>query len=253
VFAPLPTENRKTVITQFYPMVKYLEKVLNIEIKIDYNDNYHDIIQKIKQGDIDIAYLGPLPYIITTMQYPNLNPIVSFKNKNGKSFYTCSLTTFISNNTEINKINNETIALTQPESTCGYLSVNSILHKNNVNIEDNKYRYIGTHDEAALSVIRGEFSFAGVQTRIAHKYVHLGLKELAKTTPIPNFALVANLNAVNDEMLQKIKKAMLRVDEKELATWGGNIKYGCSESKDKDYDDLRKLRGLKEIPSKGNF
>lgn len=112
VFAPLPMENIKTVLTQFNPMIKYLEKQLNKKIVLDYNQNYADILQKFKQKKIDIAYLGPLPYIALKDDYPAALPLVHFKNDNGSAFYKCSIVTFATNNTKLEDIINKKISYT---------------------------------------------------------------------------------------------------------------------------------------------
>ena len=49
VFAPLPTEERETVYNDFYPMIRYLEKKLNITISIVYYDKYEEIIKNISE------------------------------------------------------------------------------------------------------------------------------------------------------------------------------------------------------------
>lgn len=126
-FAPLPMENIKTVFIQFNPMIKYLEKKLNKKIILDYNNNYADILKKIIEKKIDIAYLGPLPYIELKEKYPSTIPLVHFKSSDGKIFYTCSIITFGTSDTRIENIINKKIALTQPLSTCGYLSVDALL------------------------------------------------------------------------------------------------------------------------------
>lgn len=253
VFAPLPMENIKTVFTQFNPMIKYLEKKLNKKIILDYNQNYADILQKFKQKRIDIAYLGPLPYVTLKSEYPAALPLVHFKNSNGNAFYKCSLVTFATNNTKLEDIIDKKIALTQPLSTCGYLSVHSLLTKSNNSLKNNKYRYVGKHDTVALSVIRSEFDFGGVKSGIAQKYSNLGLKELAQTNLLPGFALIGNQKTLSLKTLQKIQIIMKNVKKEESQSWGENISHGCSEAKDIDYNILRKAKKTIIIPTKGNF
>ncbi|NCC55533.1 MAG: hypothetical protein EOM11_08665 [Erysipelotrichia bacterium] len=92
-FALLPTEDRQAIYNDFYPMVKYLEKKLNISIKIVYDDNYAEIIKKIVGGEVDLAYLGPLPYVELKEKFNDVIPLVTFKDKEGLTSYTCSLVT----------------------------------------------------------------------------------------------------------------------------------------------------------------
>lgn len=253
VFAPLPIENRKTLFTQFDPMIKYLEGQLDKKIIIDYNKNYSDILEKFKQKKIDIAYLGPLPYIELKKYYSPALPLVHFNNSNGNKFYTCSLVTFATNDITIKNIKNKKIALTQPLSTCGYLSVEALLKESNNSLNHNKYKYIGRHDSVALSIIRGKYDFGGVKSSIAKKYSNLGLKELSKTSLLPSFTLVGNQKTISKKTLQKLVNVLKNTNKEELEKWGENISYGCSAAADEDYDSLRELKNNINIPIKGNF
>jgi len=253
VFAPLPMEDTKTIFTQFDPMVKFLEKKLKKKIILDYNQNYADILKKFQENKIDLAYLGPLPYIKLKEKYILATPLVHFKSRNGNAFYTCSLISTSNTNIEIKDIKNKKIALTQPLSTCGYLSVNTLLKKEKSLLENNKYQYLGRHDSVALSVIRREFDFGGVKSSIAKKYTNLGLKELAKTPLLPSFSLIGNKATIQSDTLNQIIKIMKNIKKEETQYWGENIKYGCIEAKNSDFNNLRMLYYNTSIPNKGNF
>ncbi|PLY04677.1 MAG: ABC transporter substrate-binding protein [Arcobacter sp.] len=253
IFAPLPVKDIKAIHTQFSPMINYLEKKLNVKIKIDYNTSYDEILNKFIEGKIDIAYLGPLPYLSLEKRYSETIPLVNFKNKKGNISYTCSFVSFISNYDSIKNIENVKIALTQPLSTCGYLFVNKILNNSNINIEDNKYRYLGRHDKVALSIIRDEFKYGGLKSDIAKEYYHLGLKEIKRSEAIPNFILVGNSKTLSKKMLQDIKNNMISIDKKELSFWHESLKFGTKETNTKDYNHLRELIKSTKIPHESNF
>lgn len=253
IFAPLATKDIKTIHTQFLPMTRYLEKKLNVKIKIDYNSSYDTLLEKFISGKIDIAYLGPLPYLSLEERYPYINPLVNFKNDKGEVSYTCSFVSFISNRSSIENMIDKKIALTQPLSTCGYLFVNEVLNNFNTNIENNKYRYTGRHDKVALSVIRNEFKYGGLKTDIAEEYTHLGLKEITRSKAIPSFVLVGNTKTLDSKTLTNIKNNMILLKEKELSTWHKSIKFGTKETNTADYDHLRKLIKLTNISHKSNF
>ena len=44
-FAPLVTKDIEEINTQFLPMIKYLEKKLDVKIQIDYNLDFEKIIK----------------------------------------------------------------------------------------------------------------------------------------------------------------------------------------------------------------
>lgn len=252
-FAPLPLEDIKTIHLQFSPMIKYLEKKLNVKIEIDHNKSYDDILKKFANGKVDIAYLGPLPYLALDKRFNQTVPLVNFKNKFGKVSYTCSLVGFIGERDLLEEKTNLKVALTQPLSTCGYLFVNDILKKSNINIEENKYRYLGRHDKVALSVVRDEFLIGGLKSEIAKKYHHLGLEEIKVSNPIPNFILVGNGKTLDQKILDNLKSSMISVPKNELNTWYKSLKYGTRETNKDDYKHLRELIDSTVIPHESNF
>ncbi len=257
-FAPLPMENREAVYKQFEPMRVYLEKITGKKIVFKYFDNYAYLIDSFINGDVDLTYLGPLPYVKLRSRYSAAEPLVTFREVSGKDGYTCSLIALPENQLQLSEITEKKVALTQPLSTCGYLSVNGLLEKHGTNLEKNRYRYLGRHDAVALAVVRSEFDIGGVKTEIAHKYSHLDLKILEETDILPGFALVSNSTTVNRETAETIRKSFsaLQPDGKDremLSVWGKKLANGTVPATDKQYDIIRRLIGDVVIPEKGNF
>lgn len=244
IFSPLPTEDKKTLYNTFYPMISYLEKKLNKKIIFEYSDSYDEILKKFETNKIDLVYLGPLPYIELSNRCSCAIPLVNFKNSEGYTFYTCSFVSFLQNKKF------DTIALTQPLSTCGYLAVNYLL-KNR--LKEKKYAYLGRHDLVALEVLKGNFDAGGIQTSIAKKYHHLGLEILSKTPDLPTFALIANSKTLDIDEINAVKRALIYANKSEIKTWGKPISYGAKSTKDSFYNNLRKMTKNLSIPQKGNF
>ena len=257
-FAPLPMENRETVIKQFRPLTTFLEQRLGVTVDYVYLDSYADILAKFRQSKVDIAYLGPLPYVELRASYAQAQPMVHFKEKSGNTTYTCALVTVPDAGFHIQDAIKKKIALTQPLSTCGYLSASGLMRAQGSSLEDNYYRYVGKHDAVALSVIRGEFEAGGLKSAIARKYAHLGLQILAETPPLPSFALVANTNTLPPALISKICRELTALapdgkDSAMLKSWGDNIRYGAVTASDDEYRVVRDLLSEAVIPNKGNF
>ncbi len=179
--------------------------------------------------------------------------MVNFKNSKGEVSYTCSFVTFIANDRPIENMIDTKIALTQPLSTCGYLFVNSVLKKLNSDLEKNKYRYLENHDNVALSIIRDDFKYGGLRTDIAEEYDHLGLKELYRSSSIPNFILVGNSETLDPNILEEIKNSILFAEEKELTLLHKSMKFGAKEAVNEDYEYLRRILKSSKISYEGNF
>lgn len=259
VFAPLPMEQPETVVKQVKPMLAHLEKSLGNTFRIEFSTDYGDILKKFSEGKVDLAYLGPLPYVALKDKYPHAVPVVHFNEKSGKSTYTCAIVV-AGEAMPLSKLKGGKIALTQPLSTCGYLSTDGLLRQAGLNLEQTKYRYLDKHDEVALAVTRGEFDAGGLKTAIGKKYGHMGLSVVAETQPLPGFALIANARTMKPEAIEAIRKSLTALqplknteDAEVTRSWGDNIKYGAVPAKDSDYDVVRRLRARADIPEDGNF
>lgn len=256
-FAPLPMENRETVVKQFQPMLRFLEEQLNLTVTLIYTDSYEDIIDKFRAGAIDLAYLGPLPYVELRKQDSQAEAIVHFNEQSGKPFYTCAIAAMADGAIPLAGLSGRRIALTQPLSTCGYLSVAGMLRGHGSTIEDNRYAYLDKHDTVALAIVRGEYDIGGLKSAIAKKYRHLGLAILAETPPLPGFGLIANRATLPAETIRTIQDSLTQLaptgkDRVMLETWGENLRFGAVPASDGDYDQVRSLKGSSPIPQQGN-
>ena len=62
--ALLPDENASTVIKNNKPLQDYLENALNKKIKLIVTTDYSSMIEAMRHGRIDLAYFGPLSYVM---------------------------------------------------------------------------------------------------------------------------------------------------------------------------------------------
>jgi len=252
-FAPLPMETPETVLKQFKPMLAHLEKTLNITFTIEFSSDYAEVLKKFADGKVDVAYLGPLPYLTLRDTIATATPLVHFKEASGSSTYTCAIIAPADTAPDLSRTKGRKIALTQPLSTCGYLSTDGLLRQAGSSLEENRYRYLDKHDEVALAVARGEFDMGGLKTAIGRKYAHMGLSIVAESPPLPGFALVVNARTVAKERRDQLRQALVELDPAEIKNWGDNIRHGAVPAFDGDYDSLRRLRRKAIIPGTGNF
>ena len=253
VFAPLPMENKEAIYKTFAPLTNYLGQTLHVNIQYDFSPSYEILLDKIANGQVDIAYLGPLPYVTLRKNYPFVTPLVHFKEASGEARYTCSIIGWNDDVKALSTMRQATIALTDPLSTCGYLSTEGLLKKMHNSLENNNYRYVQKHDEVALEIIRGNYQYGGIKTSIAKRYQHLGITILTTTEPLPGFAMIANTKRLSPEMMTQLQHALLQINQIDKSAWGENVKYGCIEAKDQDYQALRELQQGVNIQPEGNF
>lgn len=234
-FAPLPLEEPKIVHEQFEGLVNYLQEQTGFEIRwVPLSDNA-EIVRQFRAGAIDLAYLGPLPYVILARDHPAARPLCCFRDADGETAYTCSLIAVGESGLSLERLKGVRFGLTQPYSTCGYLASSQMLAAAGLSLtgDGNSYSYAGNHSAAALGVAQGKYEVAGVKTSIAGRYRHLGLDVIATSPSYPGFPLVANAATLDEPTLERLQEVVLRLDRArhpELAgrmkTWGEQIRNG---------------------------
>ncbi|PIE65568.1 MAG: ABC transporter substrate-binding protein [Desulfobacterales bacterium] len=258
-FAPLPMEKKDTMLSKFQPLTSFLSERLKTKIEYTYTSNYATLLEKFANSEIDLTFLGPLPYVKLRKNFPAAEPIIFFKQSKDKATYTCAIATFPDNHFDFFDGKLQKIGLTQPLSTCGYLSANGLMKQHGNSLENNLYRYLGAHDKVALAIIRGEVAAGGLKTEVAQKYEHLGLIILAETGPLPPFALVANTRTLKQETIDTIISSLLELDQMladdtELTEHQKKIiGKGFLRGNDSAYHIIRELQGSVTIPERGNY
>lgn len=255
-FAALPTETPDIIHRNIRPFLNDLEDQLQIKIDVFYSSSYQHLLDSFLDNTVDLAFLGPLPYVTLKQQKPEAQPVVTFLEDDGSPFYTCALLTTIDGVNDPLDLTGMPLALTNPLSTCGYLVTESILASLGLSLKQTGYDYLKRHDLVALSVARGEYAGGGVKTSIGKRYLHLGLQILAESKPVPGRPLIANGATVSPEMIEKIRRfattaTAVRPDKDLIKQphWGPVLLYGAVSASDKDFDHLREMLNGREIPA----
>ena len=78
--ALLPDENAGTVIKNNQPLKDYLETTLGKKVELIVTTDYSSMIEAMRFGRIDLAYFGPLSYVLAR-QKSEIEPFVALKAK----------------------------------------------------------------------------------------------------------------------------------------------------------------------------
>ncbi len=254
-FAPLPMIKSQKLLKQYLPMLGYLESKIDVKFEIIYTQNYDDLINKLGSGMIDIALLGPLPYVEATHRYPHIKPLVRFLDEKGNHSYTCSLFALNRDNATLNNLRNASFALTQKYSTCGFLATQKILYDHNSSLQNNQYLFADSHTNAILQVILGNAQLGSAKSSIVEQYQHFDLQILATSQPFAGFLLVYQAQTLPIEIINAIKEELLAL--KPLSnpshaqmthTWGNNLRYGVVPAHDSHYNEIRILLKTIKLP-----
>jgi phosphonate transport system substrate-binding protein len=251
----LPLEDRKIVREQFQGFADFLAEVSGRRVEMIEVGAYAEILDRFRRGEIDLAYLGPLPYVILRRDFVAAEPLVCFRDVEGNTSYTCSLVAYGDDGPGVGDLHDVEVGLTQPYSTCGYLAVSQMFDQAGASLDGdgNSYTYAGSHSAAALGVVRGDYDLAGVKSEIAARYAHLDLVVVAESRPFPGFALVANTETLDMETLERLRGGLLALDttgdaddRARVSGWGAQLRHGMAQPDACDYDSV--AEALDRVP-----
>lgn len=222
-FSPLPMESAAKTLEIFTPFIDYLEKESGKKVKLVYRTNNEDIMKGLINNEIDIAHFGPLPYAEITKTYKKLVPIIQFLEEDGKDYYTCTLFKKKGTDIDLQQIRNKRFALTHKYSTCGYAFIEPILNKHNSSLNNNHFKYIGSHYYVITDVLTGDYDIGGVKTSIFNKLHYLDIEKIEEGEENPALMIVANTATLTNKEIEEIKAILLSSSKKDIKNWDKKI------------------------------
>lgn len=253
-FAPLPMVSQEAMMQEYLAPVSYLEDKLGRTIDLVHTRDYQALIERFRRDEIDLALVGPLPYVMLSQDFDGAVPLVRFLEADGRDRYTCALVVFGHSPLHAGALAGKRLALPDPLSTCSDVGTGAILVAAGGNLNQTQRSYLDRHDAVALAVILDQADAGGLKTSIARKYASLGLRIIAESPPYPGFVLVANRHTVDESTQQRLREVLLFLppaanptDALLMRSWGGTMRYGAVRAEDEDYAILRQLWRVKDI------
>lgn len=245
-FAPLPLEDREVMVREFLGFVRYLSDQAGRRIELVHTSSYDELIKRFQRDEIDLAFIGPLPYLLINRQEGTARPLVRFKEPDGRDTYTCALTIFGDRLFDPALLAGRRLALPDPLSTCGEVTIKPLLREKGLDPARLEIGFFGQHDAVARAVVLDEADIGGMKSSMARRYRSLGLRIVAESPPVPGFALVANTRTVPEDVQARLIEALLslpRPGTPEAASlmhsWHAGLRHGAVPASDGDFDRLR--------------
>ncbi len=216
-------------------LAKDLGKVINMDVKEIQASDYTAIIEALRTGKADMAYMGALAVAMGS-ERAGVTPIV-MKAPNGDKAQAVYHSVFITqkNNSEINSIKDfkgKTIAFVDPDSTSGNLVPTSEimkafpdLHLTNEKIHTNGEFFeavslSGKHQAGLQAVIKGDVDIVPISDQIMASEFKNGnadenaVKVVHSSAAIPAEAMVVS-KTVNEDLKKTLTKFLVEYNNKD--------------------------------------
>jgi phosphonate transport system substrate-binding protein len=247
----IPKDNPRIAYEKFQPLVDYLTEKTPYSFELVMKKNYGETVSALGEGEIDMAFLGPLTYLHARDEY-NAETILKSITENGESFYRSVVVTKDGSQIkQLSDLNGKSFAFAAMKSTSGNLIPRYLLAENGIHLRHlEKYNNFNYHDTVVKWVLKGEYDAGAVRESVAEKYIPLGLKIIARSGPIPTGPLVIGSQTPYN-LVKTIKAALLdmvKTDKGKSVLRKIDPEYigGFAEADDFDYEHIRNM--INDIP-----
>ncbi|WNV05240.1 phosphate/phosphite/phosphonate ABC transporter substrate-binding protein [Candidatus Methylospira mobilis] len=217
----LPGESAPTVMRLNEPLRAYLEKRLGIPVELMVGANYAATGEALRFGRIDIAYLGPVTYILQSRR-ARLEPFARPTHADvGPTFQAVIIVPKDSPAKTLTDLKRKEVAMGDPASTSGtWVPRYQLLEAGLAAERDYTLRVLGAHDAVALAVAHHKVAAGGLSLPIYRRLLNEGkidpdaVRILAESPPIPEYMWTFRAG-LDPAFREEVRKAFVGVNDPE--------------------------------------
>lgn len=215
----LPGESAPTVMRLNEPLRAYLEKQLNLPVELVVGANYAATGEALRFGRLDIAYLGPVTYILQSRR-AKLEPFARPTHPGvGPTFQAVVIVPADSPAQDLAALKGKDVAFGDPASTSGtWVPRYMLLEAGLVSGRDYALRVLGAHDAVAMAVANHKVDAGGLSMPIYNRLIGekkldaAAVRVLASSPPIPEYMWTFR-EGLDPAFKEEIREAFLSVTD----------------------------------------
>lgn len=241
----IPSEDAQAMIRASQQVMDQLAEKTGMKVRPFVANDYNGVIEALRSGKLDIAYLGPFSYVLASSIANAEAFAVAVTKKTGTSSYRSVLITRKDSGLDsVAKLQRKTFAFVDPTSASGHLFPKAGLQADGFDPEKHFSRVIfsGSHDANIMAVANNKVDGAAVADRIFESAIAKGLikgedfQVIWRSQPIPESPMVWR-KSLDAATKQKVAAAM--ADIKGLPWGDQGVLNGFAPTNDKAYDVVR--------------
>ena len=219
VIGLLPGESAPTVMRLNEPLRAYLEKRLGMPVEMKVGADYAATSEALRFGRLDIAYLGPVTYILQSRRV-KLEPFARPSHANvGPTFKAVIIVPKDSPAKSLADLKGKEIAFGDPASTSGtWVPRYQLVEAGLVANRDYTLRVLGAHDAVAFAVANKRVAAGGLSMPIYNRLLKEGkidpnaVRILAESPDIPEYMWTFR-QGLDPAFKEEIRKAFINVTD----------------------------------------
>jgi phosphonate transport system substrate-binding protein len=248
--ALLPDENASELIKRNQPLKAHLEKELGKKIQLIVTTDYSSMIEAMRFGRIDLAYFGPLSYVLAKTK-ADIEPFAAMIGDGKPTYRSVVIANANAGVNSLSDVKGKKVAFGDRASTSSHLIPKTMLTEVGlVHDKDYQQHFVGTHDAVAVNVANGNAEVGGLSEVIWKQLVERKLVDAAKVKVIgyskdyPQYPWTMRSD-LNNDLKAKIRTTF--VDMRDPAVLKNFKADGFAPISDKDYDVIREMGKLLKL------
>ncbi|MCF5702179.1 phosphonate ABC transporter substrate-binding protein [Pseudomonas syringae] len=249
----IPSEDSQAMIESSKQVLDDLQAKIGMPVVPFVATDYNGIIEALRSGKLDVAYLGPFSYVLATSVADVEAFSVAVTKKTGQSAYkSVILARKDSGIHSLADLKGHTFAFVDPSSASGHLFPKAGLEQAGFAPDSLFKRVIfsGSHDASILAVENKKVDAAAVADRIFASAVAKGVVKqddfeiVWSSKPIPESPMVWR-KALDPELKKKVADALASIKD---VPWGDQgVLNGFQPTTDASYDVVRETAKVLDL------
>lgn len=215
----IPHISQETTREENAPLAKYLTEQLGRPIEVAVPKDYETTIAQLERGEIDVAILAPLSYVVAKKRMPNLVLIAQLVADGGVQFLSYIVTAADGPLTSLAELKGKRFAFVDKRSTTGYLLPLDLLMNAGIDPAQDfkKVEFGGSHPGVVDLVLAHKADAGAIASTTFGQMRDANLKErlriVAKSDPVPFDAVVAR-HELPPEFIEKLRATLLALSSR---------------------------------------
>src|SRR5690606_26538377 len=175
--ALLPDENAATLIQNAQPLKEYLQDTLDKDIEIIVTTDYSSMIEAMRFGRIEVAYFGPLSYVLAKSRAPEIEPFAAGLENGAPTYRSIMIAQVDGPVQSLADVQGKSFGFGDQSSTSSHLAPRAHILKATALEGEVDYKpvHLGTHDAVARAVQAGQVPAGALSEPIYLTLVERGM------------------------------------------------------------------------------
>jgi phosphonate transport system substrate-binding protein len=240
------------IVTRFTPLANYISRSIGRPVEVRVGTTYDEHIKAIGRNEIDVAYMGPVPYVEMVAKYGR-KPLLVRQVINDSPYLRGEIIVRKDSRLRtLSDLKGKCFLFGDVNSTMSYIMPQHMLEGAGVPLNRlGDHKFLEGHENVALAILAGTCDAGAVKQEVYQEFEPKGLRVLAEL-PLVHDHLFVTSAKLPPSLVRKLRKVMLDLnvlpEGKAIMTKIHPDMTALVPPKDSEYDNLRAVMKLRSKP-----